>query len=207
MKKSFESGVLRLRLKLAALETLPAITACIMATVAIPGSTFLPNATPEVTMAATEQDLIGWDNTLEGKLSQHWRRLQDDHYRDTGSKRYGKRWATYVVQELLALTHTQWTTRNKILHSVDEQGMPILEGAELNAAVTTAYQTTQDILLATDRHLLTDRTLEQLLRRPPTEKETWLQSLQLALELATEERNTELHGMRNIFEQWLDNPG
>jgi hypothetical protein len=105
-----------------ALETLPAITACIMATVAIPGSPFLPNATPEVTMAATEQDLIGWDNTLEGKLSQHWRRLQDDHYRNTGSKRYGKRWATYVAQELLTLTHTQWTTRNKILHSVDEQG-------------------------------------------------------------------------------------
>jgi hypothetical protein len=109
------------------------------------------------------------------------------YYREKKSQRHGKRWSLYVIQALLELTHSLWIYRNSVLHERDSQGSLLNEGADLTATVEAMYHTPEQQLLTGDRYLLTDRTLAQLQRLQPPEKETWLYSMSLAKEIAAEE--------------------
>ena len=112
----------------------------------------------------------------------------------------------YVIQELLGITHAQWTARCQILHQRDSQGLPINDGASLTAAIDAMLQTSPLDLLAGDRSLLSRRSPEQLHKLSPTNKVTWLHSMRLAKEVAAEELASEANGMRTIMRDWLDQP-
>jgi hypothetical protein len=55
--------------------------------------------------AASEQDKIGWQNFVEGKIPNHWGHLQLLHYQESHSKWLEDRWTSSLVSHLLELTH------------------------------------------------------------------------------------------------------
>jgi hypothetical protein len=91
--------------KLQSMETHEDIERCFMHALSDPSHLFATHATPFIAQAVESQDKIGWFNFLEGRIAVEWRQLQDQHYRNTGSSHHGKRWAMYVIQELLGVIH------------------------------------------------------------------------------------------------------
>jgi hypothetical protein len=63
-------------------DTHPAIKKCIMESLSSRSTTtlFSPHATQVCLVAAMEQDKIGWQNLVEGKISNSWGNLQWQHY-------------------------------------------------------------------------------------------------------------------------------
>lgn len=70
----------------------------------------------KMTALAHNQDLIGWRNFMEGRVSTHFFRLQQDHL-DQGSHRINATdWMRGFITKILHMTHAQWLLRNFMLH-------------------------------------------------------------------------------------------
>ena len=58
-----------------------------------------------------EQDLIGWRNFTEGRISSQFRIIQGQYLRDNHPQRSIETWLSGFVSQLLAMTHAQWIYR------------------------------------------------------------------------------------------------
>jgi hypothetical protein len=67
--------------------------------------------------AIYEQDDIGWENFIMGRISQRFAVFQHNHFRHTGKKSYGRVWATRLITQLWELPWGMWEHRNDILHN------------------------------------------------------------------------------------------
>jgi hypothetical protein len=66
---------------------------------------------------AEEQDIIGWQDFLEGKISKKFYVIQRRFLMGAPSLLNGRDWVTRFISELLDISHTQWSFRNIPLHS------------------------------------------------------------------------------------------
>ncbi len=66
--------------------------------------------------AAKEQDLLGWDLTLEGAISKKWRVQQAAHWKTYKSRKSSKRWMTEFLKRLMNTAWDMWQHRNRELH-------------------------------------------------------------------------------------------
>jgi hypothetical protein len=71
---------------------------------------------------AREHDRLGWDNFLEGRVSNTLFQLQHDNLARAGSNWRIKTWAKKFVQHLLEITHRQWSYRNAKVHLKKVEG-------------------------------------------------------------------------------------
>ena len=72
-----------------------------------------------------EQEAIGWENILKGRLSKKWGYVQAKYYQlnphTSDSKKYsGESWMRKTVKALLQYTLGMWNTRCKVLHGENE---------------------------------------------------------------------------------------
>jgi len=70
----------------------------------------LDNFVPSLRHVAADQDSIGWYNFMEGKTAKAMRLHQDAYYQREESRRKANRWAAGLVQRIVKMTHSQWTT-------------------------------------------------------------------------------------------------
>ena len=160
-------------------------------------------SSPTIETAAREQDEIGWQNFMEGKISARWRDIQEEHYRDIASRRTARRWAQNLVSSLLEMVHGQWKFRCDVVHERDAQGLKVAEGLELNAAITEQYDLGKKGLHHRDHHYFR-RTLEEILALPALEKRQWAQTIHLARASYAEQTGSAEHRMRTFMENWLE---
>ncbi len=153
--------------------------------------------------AAKEQDEIGWINFVEGRISQKWRAAQADHYLLKGSKRTAKKWTTELVNNLLALVHKQWKTRNAVVHERNEQGLKVKEGKELEEAITEQFLMGPEGLLPHDQHHLT-RGRAAVENMSAAQKKTWLYGIEIARQVCELELDSEVTQMRDAMFSWLN---
>jgi hypothetical protein len=85
--------------------------------------------------AASEQDEIGWQNFVEGKISKSWGDLQLEYYHELHSKCSVDIWTSGLVSHLLEVTHGMWIHRNGVNHAVDEQGLPFCLSWDVETAI------------------------------------------------------------------------
>jgi hypothetical protein len=91
----------------------------------------IPDATNTLKAAVQEQDAIGWDHWLKGRISQEWVSLinYDIATIDTGTKyNSSEKWATGIIDLNWDLVQNLWFERNKIEH--DSEGNPDLRVRE-----------------------------------------------------------------------------
>lgn len=158
---------------------------------------------PLLLAAIQEQTQIGWDNLLFGRIGLALVAFQETYLQTRQSRRSIHRWAASLVHQLLLVSHTQWITRNGVLHERDAQGLLLAEGQSLQSALSEAFSLPPSRLLAEDRHLLLDRSLIQLQNASPSDKYAWLGAFRLAQEQASKARASENHQLHNRMASWL----
>jgi hypothetical protein len=65
---------------------------------------------------AEEQDLIGWDNFMEGKISSQFEAIQHEHLLNAPTVMNATDWTKQLISKLLHITHGQWIYRNISRH-------------------------------------------------------------------------------------------
>ncbi len=164
-----------LDLWLAEVDTHPSIHKCIISSLLSRTITtsFTSNADEVCLSAVTDQDLIGWQNFVEGKIAKSWGDLQLAHLHEQFSKRMVDRWTSGLVSHMLEFTHGMWIHRNNVLHAVDEQGLPLRQAAELESAIHAEFSKDTEGLVRHDYH----SSIEDKMTYSP-----WLRGIQLARE-------------------------
>ena len=76
---------------------------------------------PGMRSLAVEQDVIGWRNFMEGRISKKFYDIQLLHLRDVSGHLNGRDWVKIFITKLLQMTHSQWLFRNITLH--DKEGV------------------------------------------------------------------------------------
>ena len=74
----------------------------------------------EMKMLAISQDIIGWHNFMEGRISRHFYNIQCVHLAMSSSYLNEKDWTKQFIDRILRITHSQWIYRNVCLHDRKE---------------------------------------------------------------------------------------
>ena len=80
---------------------------------------------------ALGQDKIGWLHFLEGKITGHFKCLQQLHLRSTPCRINADDWCKQFIARLIKISHTQWVFRNLTLHDAQFGHLAMLRRAEL----------------------------------------------------------------------------
>ena len=164
-------------------DTDPDITSCIMQTLLSrnPATRFSDSAAPHLLTTAQSQDLIGWSNMLEGRISAEWSRRQRIWYLSHGSDRCPDQWAKGLVLNLLMISHELWLQRNKIVHERHANGLLLAEAARVRWAIQDEFDLGGDDLFEEDQWLL-ELGLDHVLGLSGHDQENWLTDIRLARE-------------------------
>ena len=74
--------------------------------------------------AAHEQDLIGWDNFLVGRIAEKWSCAQQQYHNKTSSnpnEHHGISWSGRCISHIYTMVHSVWMYRNGIVHELVEE--------------------------------------------------------------------------------------
>ena len=203
-RQAFQEGLTQLTKKLQLNDTHDDISQCLIQGIQFRHLSFSHFATPYTLPAAMEQDQIGWEATIEGRISSKWASLQGGHLLRTASKRQSHTWAASAVEGIWEFTHHIWTTRSKRVNDMRAEEEAQTTNSNLNSQIRELYNNyTASAYTPEDRYLFTEMPLETRLAKSPLEKRTWLQAVSWASEVAEAEQHNENNQMRNAMAQWL----
>jgi hypothetical protein len=89
----------------------------------------------EVSAVAYSQDMIGWRNMMEGRVSVKFFSVQQAYLTTMGGRINGDDWMCGFISRLLNITHSQWLLRNFSLHDRVAGSRRIKERAEMLAHI------------------------------------------------------------------------
>lgn len=168
----------------------------------------VPNQLPVVrdsiiSAASAKQATLGPWNTWAGRLSRSWELIQEDYYAQIGSSRRSSTWAAGMVGQILDIGFHLWSTRNNVLHDKKLGGISLHDTHVLHNSIEHHFSLGIASLHTRDQHLITKRSLQELLRLPATQKRIWLQSIQIAREQGQLQEAVEDNSMAGIMRRWL----
>ena len=70
----------------------------------------------EMMSLAKSQDVIGWRNFMEGRVSREFLDMQNIHLGLGCHRINGEQWVRQFISKILHITHSQWIFRNFTLH-------------------------------------------------------------------------------------------
>jgi hypothetical protein len=181
--QEWTNQIMNLGLWLIEMNTHPSVQKCILESLMSHSTAtlFTTSADPFCFSATREQDEIGWQNFVEGKITRSWGMLQLLHYQELHSKHTMDMWTAGLVTQLLELTHGMWLHRNGVLHAVDAQGLPLKQAAELEAAIHDEFRKSMEGLAHKDHHFIR-RGRDNVMSMSVVDKRGWLRGIQLAHE-------------------------
>jgi hypothetical protein len=83
----------------------------------------LPIHSVDLLQLANQQDVIGWDNFMEGKISTLFLSVQHSHLLSADSILTCHDWTHHFISKLLHITHGQWIYRNIFKNHEKQHGM------------------------------------------------------------------------------------
>ena len=138
------------------------------------------NTAQLIRKASNDQDIIGYQNTIEGKISKTWESIQDEYYSITKEKsRSGLGWSTTLIKKLLFIIKDQWKHRNEVLHQQNTTKQSQKEIDQTKKEVEKEFEIGDDDILISDVGLfLLD--LDETLELPIEDQKAWLKSVYIA---------------------------
>ncbi len=143
--------------------------------------------------AMQQQLRIGKQGVVFGIMSREWERIQQNYYKDIGSLRTGRRWASLLVARLWSVGFHMWDHRNKCLHSEDNWANQRI-ARQADRRIRTEFQSGHRSLLPEGRALFRSP-LAHRLRSPLASKVRWL-------ELVQQEREAAAKQHQLLCQQW-----
>ena len=95
--------------------------------------------------AIRQQDRIGWQNFLEGFLTQNWRKVQTMYLKQIKSHKSSLLWMSRLQQKMWGILKAMWKDRNDTLHR-DGNAVHRHEIRAIDAEILSEWQTGIDIL-------------------------------------------------------------
>jgi len=151
-------------------------------------------------LAAQEQDALGWDLLLEGRASKQWRLQQEKHWKMYKSRKSSKWWTTELFKKLMEISWDMWQHRNKALHEEPQNRALILE-QDINNQVTKTYQLGPGAFIT--GATLMKRPLPDLLQLPVAYKRHWLESAKIAKARQDKQREGPYYSKCRQMESWV----
>ena len=117
--------------------------------------------------AIAEQDKLGWENFMYGRVSTHITEYQHQHFRNTGRQNTGKAWVSKLINQLWLVVWQMWDHRNKI-NTGTTTAQERSELRSLQCAVKQEFHLGRtglgpgDFHLVDDKHAVLDYPLPQL---------------------------------------------
>ena len=128
---------------------------------------------------AEEQDMIGWDNFTEGKISKEFRRIQHEYLVSIDSRKTALHWTAQLISKLLLLVHTQWVYRNAIVHKRTKDGLKRKEGAYICSKIHQEFALGANQLDKDDKFLM-ESTEQDILALSGVHTKIWLRAIATA---------------------------
>ena len=136
-------------------------------------------ASPTYIDFAEIHDTLGWDNFLEGRISERLVELQTSYLSTIETYIRPSSWASGLMRQLLLLTHHQWMYRNATVHyKADGKSLP--EHEQILETITRLIATDETELLPEDRDLL-KIDFAKLGDGPTIDQERWIHSMNVAI--------------------------
>ena len=128
---------------------------------------------------AEEQDMIGWNNFTEGKISQEFRKVQHEYLDSIDSTKTALFWTSQLISKLLLLIHSQWIYRNNVVHKRTRDGLKRKEGLYINSKIHHEMALGISQLDVEDRFIM-NNTAQDILVMTGVEKKIWLRAIAAA---------------------------
>eukprot|EP00956_Cyclotella_meneghiniana_P021192 scaffold38237_cov55-Cyclotella_meneghiniana.AAC.1 len=114
----------------------------------------LPIHSVDVLRLAHQQDLIGWDNFMEGKISNMFAVVQHGHLCNASRLLTSFDWTHHFISKLLHITHGQWIYRNITKHHEKHGLLPVAERRKLLREIDQVMQLPPEDIPEESRFLL-----------------------------------------------------
>jgi len=163
-------------------------------------------ASPTYIAFSEIHDTLGWDNFVEGRISESLVKLQGSYLRSIDTYVNLSTWASGLMRQPLLLTHRQWKYRNATVH-YKADGQPLPRHEQILEIITNLIDTDETLLLPDDRDLL-HIDFEQLGDGPTIDQERWISNMNTAITAgriyrARRSRNVRLNPVRTRHAQHL----
>ena len=143
---------------------------------------------PALHSLARDQDKLGWDNFIMGRISTSLFTFQHNHLVQTHSLQSISSWACKFTQLILNIPHRQWLYRNARIHIRLVEKMTATEHHDIKDKVAALLNTDPDELLPQHRPLLLQQNFTHLGQGPTLDRQHWIAQMQSALAAAKHKR-------------------
>ena len=146
-----------------------------------------------------EQNCIGWDHFMLGRISTRWSRLQDYHYKRIHSRRTGERWATNLIMKIWEVHWSMWQHRNECLH--DTGNNEILGSNTMEKEILRELKKGCALLQPTEKYLFSI-TKTEVREWSAIRKQKWLRTI-CAARYSSSIRHQSTQQSRTLMSDWL----
>ena len=201
-------GLLRLSNTLSQWNTAPTLHALFIKKLRQPNMLMLDlipdGSAVAVVEAAKEQDLLGYDRFIEGRITQSWKQIQQQYYEENypDSRRNGQRWAAMVIKNILRYCRSHWLVRNKYVEENKiNRAQELLRNNILDQLEDEFAKGVNGIPI--DDRFLFSIDLEQLKKLSLSAQRDWLDYVYIARNFYGERSTRERIDMQRFMERWL----
>lgn len=133
-------------------------------------------------IAYFEQEQLGWEQALRGRLSKKWGEAQDQYYKDRfpNNLHTGSTWTTKVISALWEYSKDIWMERNAAYHGVDAEDAKVKRSDDLNDLIVRSYQLDRHHVAFAHTPLFKSP-IETYLKQNDDAKRSWLRSIDAVL--------------------------
>ena len=144
-----------------------------------------------VHLAVQNQNDIGWENFIVGRISKCWGEAQEIYYRfrKMDRKHSGATWATKMVQIMWGYAEDIWLQRNECTYGVGVEALH-KQRKELRPKVMALYDDYKDKVRRSD-HAFFQVNLEDRMRRHPKMIKRWMRIVKLCISKYKKEKKRE----------------
>jgi hypothetical protein len=128
--------------------------------------------------AIKEQNKIGWDHFMLGRISQQWKTIQGQFYKRLNLKKTGGTWACELIKEIWRIHWTIWNQRNETLHATGNHN--VLGTKEYEKEIKKEIQEGYAFLLPNEKYLLKGITMGTVRKWSANKKDKWLRTVRAA---------------------------
>ena len=132
--------------------------------------------------ATADQDEIGWQHFINGRISKLWRLAQEEWLSRVATrwKTTGSRWAKEVTKAILELNWSMWEHRNHIYHD-PQHPWNQQNHREVQQQIRDQFDHySRELFLPADRWLFEKTPVHTLLKNEPDFLSNWLTSVSAA---------------------------
>jgi len=153
---------------------------------------------------AQAQTAIRWDAVLDGWLSLEWQATQSAYWQQWKRRKSSKRWTSELIKKLLNVSWDMWEHRNAALHHSTLHQADIIESKINNQIRETFALGLRD--LPRDAFPLFHDTVEELLQKPRSYKEQWLDLVNAAKRRKQHHEHGTYIQEQRFMRRWLGIP-